>query len=84
MWKDGTSLCDVTVTLILQEKIRNIFFLKWNIFLQTKIDRKHFYPKIPTGAQISTQRPTLLPHPPVVSIIDVYKNKAKNAASKLL
>ena len=25
-----------------------------------KIDRKHFYPKIPTGAQISTQRPTLL------------------------
>ena len=24
-----------------------------------KIDRKHFYPKIPTGAQISTQRPTL-------------------------
>ena len=25
-----------------------------------------------------------LPHPPVVSFIDVYKNKAKNAASKLL
>ena len=25
-----------------------------------------------------------LPHPPVVSIIVVYKNKAKNAAPKLL
>ena len=59
MWKDGTSLCDVTVTLILLEKIGNIFFLKWNIFLYTKTERKHFYPKIHTGAQSLTQRPEL-------------------------
>ena len=25
-----------------------------------------------------------LPHPPMVNVIDVYKNKATNAASKLL
>ena len=47
------------MTLILQEKIGNIVFLKLHIFLEFKIDMNHFYPKIPTGAQISTQRPTL-------------------------
>ena len=59
MWKYGTSFCDVTVTLILQEKIGNIVFLKMHIFFWLKININHFYPKIPTGAQISTQRPTL-------------------------
>ena len=53
------SFCDVTVTSILQEKIGNIVFLKLHIFLYLKIDINHFYPKIPTGAQISTQLPTL-------------------------
>ena len=31
--KNGTSFCDVTVTLILQEKIGNIVFLKLHIYL---------------------------------------------------
>ena len=53
------SFCDVTVTSILQEKIGNIVFLKLHIFLYLKIDINHFYPKIPTGAQILTQLPTL-------------------------
>ena len=47
------------MTLILHEKIGNILFIKWNIFLYLKIDSNYFYPKIPTGAQISTQPPTL-------------------------
>ena len=59
MRKYGTSFCDVTVTLILHEKIGNIVFLKLHICILLKIDMNHFYPKIPTGAQISTQRPTL-------------------------
>ena len=53
------SFCDVTVTSILQEKIGNIVFLKLHIFHYLRIDINHFYPKIPMGAQISTQLPTL-------------------------
>ena len=30
---------------------------------------KHFYPKFPTGAQISTQRPTLLSDHKVINLI---------------
>ena len=58
--KRRTSFCNVTVTLILQEKNGNIFFLKWHIFLWLKIDRNHFHLKMHTGAQLSTQRPTLI------------------------
>ena len=47
--------CDVNTA----RKIVNIFFLTLHIFLQLKIDKKHFYQKVHTGAQISTQGPTL-------------------------
>ena len=33
------------MTLILQEKIVNIFFLKWHIFFYLEIDRNHLYQK---------------------------------------
>ena len=52
-------LCDVTMTLIRQEKIGNIFFLKQHIYFLKKMNINHFYPKMHTAAQISTKRPTL-------------------------
>ena len=58
--KNGTLLCDVTMTLIRQEKIGNIFFLKQHICFLKKMNIKHFYPKMHTAAQISTKRPALL------------------------
>ena len=58
--KNGTSLCDVTMTLIRQEKIGNIFFLKQHICFLKKMNINHFYPKMHTAAQISTKRPALL------------------------
>ena len=57
--KNGMLLCDVTMTLIRQEKIGNIFFLKEHICFLKKMNMKHFYPKIHTAAQISTKRPAL-------------------------
>ena len=57
--KNGTLLCDVTMTLILQEKIGNIFFLKQHIYFLKKMTINHFYPKMHPAAQISTKRPAL-------------------------
>ena len=57
--KNGTLLCDVTMTLMRQEKIGNIFFLKQHIFSLKKMNINHFYPKMHTAAQISTKRPAL-------------------------
>ena len=53
--KNGTLLCDVTMTLIRQEKIGNIFFLKQHICFLKKMNVNHFYPKMHTAAQISTK-----------------------------
>ena len=53
-------LCDVTMTLIRQEKIGNIFFLKQHICFLKKMNIHHFYPKMHKAAQISTKRPALL------------------------
>ena len=58
--KNGTLLCDVTMTLIRQEKIGNIFFLKQHTCFLKKMNINHFYPKMHTAAQISTKRPALL------------------------
>ena len=57
--KSGTLLCDVTMTLIRQEKIGNIFFLKQHICFLKKMNINHFYPKMHTAAQTSTKRPAL-------------------------
>ena len=57
--KNGTLLCDATMTLIRQEKIGNILFLKQHVCFLTKMNINHFYPKMHTAAQISTKRPTL-------------------------
>ena len=57
--KNGTLLCDVTMTLMRQEKIGNIFFLKQHICFLKKMNIKHVYPKMHTAAQISTKRPAL-------------------------
>ena len=53
-------LCDVTMTLIRQEKIGNIFFLKQHICFLKKMNMNHFYPKMHTAVQISTKLPALL------------------------
>ena len=53
-------LCDVTMTLMRQEKIGNIFFLKQHICFLKKMNINHFYPKMHTAAQISTKRPALI------------------------
>ena len=58
--KNGTLLCDVTMTLIRQEKIGNIFFLKQHIYFLKKMNINHFYQKMHTAAQISTKRPALI------------------------
>ena len=61
--KNGTLPCDVTMTLIRQEKIGNIFFLKQHICFLKKMNINHFYPKMHTAAQISTKRLALkAPH----------------------
>ena len=57
--ENGTLLCDVTITLIRQDKIGNIFFLKQHICFLKKMNINHFYPKMQTAAQISTKRPAL-------------------------
>ena len=58
--KNGTLHCDVTMTLIRQEKkFENIFFLKQHILFLKKMNLNHFYPKMHTKAQISTKRPAL-------------------------
>ena len=57
--KNGTLLCDITMTLIRLEKIGNIFFLKQHVCFLTKINIHHFYPKMHTAAQISTKQPAL-------------------------
>ena len=57
--KNGTLLCDVTMTLIRQQKIGNIFFLKQHVSFLKKMNINHFYPKMHTAAQISTKRPAL-------------------------
>ena len=49
--------CDVNTA---RKKNVNIFFLKLHIFLWLKIDKNHFYQKLHTGAQHSTQGPTLI------------------------
>ena len=59
--KNGTLLCDVTMTLIRQEKNGNIFFLKQHICFLKKMNINHFYPKMHMAAQISTKRPALKP-----------------------
>ena len=58
--KNGTLLCDVTMTLTRQEKIGNILFLKQHICFLKKMNINHFYPKMHTVAQISTKRPALI------------------------
>ena len=57
--KNGTLLCDVTMTLIRQEKIGNIIFLKQHTCFLKKMNINHIYPKMHTAAQISTKRPAL-------------------------
>ena len=57
--ENGTLLCDFTMTLIRQEKIGNIFFLKQHICFLKKMNINHFYPKLHTAAQISTKRSAL-------------------------
>ena len=57
--KNGTLLCDVTMTLIRQEKLETSFFLKQHVCFLTKMNINHFYLKMHTAAQISTKRPTL-------------------------
>ena len=57
--ENDTLLCDVTMTLMRQEKIGNIFFLKQHICFLKKMNINHFYPKMHTAAQISTKRPAL-------------------------
>ena len=52
-------LCDVTMTLIRQEKIGNIFFLKQHICFLKKMNINHFYPEMHTGL---TKRPALITH----------------------
>ena len=52
-------LCDVTMTLIRQEKIGNIFFLNQHICFLKKMNINHFYPKMHTAVQISTKRHAL-------------------------
>ena len=42
---NGTLLCVVTMTLIRQEKIENIFFLKQHICFLKKMNINHFYQK---------------------------------------
>ena len=49
-------LCDVTVTLIRQEKIGNIFFLEQHIYFLKKMNINHFYPEMQTEL---TVRPAL-------------------------
>ena len=55
--KNGTLLCDVTMTLIRQDKMETSFFLKQHICFLKKMNINHFYPKMHTAAQISTKRP---------------------------
>ena len=57
--KNDTLLCDVTMTLIRQEKNGNIFFLKQHTCFLKKMNINHFHPKMHTAAQISTKRPAL-------------------------
>ena len=47
--KNGMLLCDVTMTLIRQEKNGNIFFLEQHICFLKKININHFYPKMHTA-----------------------------------
>ena len=47
------------MTLMRQEKIGNIFLLKQHICFLKKMNINHFYPKMHTAAQISTERPAL-------------------------
>ena len=58
--KNGTLLCDITTTLIRQEKNRKTFFLNQRIYFLKKMNSNHFYPKMHTAAQISTKRPALI------------------------
>ena len=60
MMKNGTLLCDATMTLMRLEKIGNIFFLKQHICFLKKMNINHFYPKMHTAAQISTKRHALM------------------------
>ena len=55
--ENGTLLCDVTMTLIRQEKNGNTFFLKHHLCFLKKMNINHSYPKMHTAAQISTKRP---------------------------
>ena len=55
----GALLCDVTMTLIRQEKNGNIFFLKQQICFLKKMSINHFYPKIHAATQSSTKRKAL-------------------------
>ena len=48
--ENGTLLCDVTMTLIRQEKLETSFFLKQHICFPKKININHFYPKMHTAA----------------------------------
>ena len=57
-------LCDVSMTLIRQEKIGNIFFLKQRICFLKKMNINHFYPEMHTGL---TERPAL-----IVRNLDLY------------
>ena len=57
--KNSTLLCDVTVTLIRQDKIGNIIFLKQHICFLKNIYINYFYSKMHTAARISTKQPTL-------------------------
>ena len=72
--KNGTLLCDVTMTLMRQEKIGNIFFLKQHICFLKKMNINHFYPEMHTAAQISTKRPALYRQMP----FSMYQHQVTN------
>ena len=58
--RNGTLLCDVTMTLIRQDKIGNIFFRKQHKCFLKKININHFYPNMHTAVKISTIWPAIL------------------------